>query len=103
MRLWKLIHGVDGIGVVMTSKLMARKRPQLIPIYDSFVKSVLGLKSDAAQWREFHEALSRNERKVERTLLDLGREAGHPDLSALRVFDILVWMEKRVGEDSGKQ
>lgn len=96
MRLWRLLTDIDDIGSVRASKLLARKRPNLIPIFDSFIQSVLGLKSDAEQWRQFHEALSRNDREVESRLLELGGRAGHPELSALRVFDILVWMHQRL-------
>ncbi|WP_394159759.1 DUF6308 family protein [Galactobacter valiniphilus] len=98
MVLWTGIRKVKRMGPTRTSKLMARKRPQLIPIYDSFVKEVLGLESSKDQWRQFYLALTRKDREVDRRLLELGRLSGHPELSALRVFDILVWMKKRDGD-----
>lgn len=101
--LWKGIRQVKGMGPTRTSKLMARKRPQLIPIYDSFIKEVLGLESSKEQWRQFHLALTRNDRAVDRRLLELGRLAGHSELSALRVFDILVWMTQRDGNPKEAQ
>jgi hypothetical protein len=35
--LWHLLEGQDGVGWVTAGKLLARKRPSLIPVYDNVV------------------------------------------------------------------
>lgn len=39
--LWDRLVEFDGMGWVTTHKLMARKRPRLLPVYDSVVKAAL--------------------------------------------------------------
>ncbi|WP_368245607.1 DUF6308 family protein [Janibacter sp. Y6] len=38
--LWSAVRKLHDVGVTRTSKLLARKRPNLIPIYDSVILSV---------------------------------------------------------------
>jgi Family of unknown function (DUF6308) len=40
--LWRLLEKQDGAGWVTAGKLLARKRPALIPVYDSVVRCALG-------------------------------------------------------------
>ena len=40
-QLWSLLAALPGIGWVTVHKLMARKRPEMLPVYDNVVKSVL--------------------------------------------------------------
>lgn len=41
-RLWRVLQGLPGVGVVTAGKLLAAKRPSLIPIWDSHVAAALG-------------------------------------------------------------
>ncbi|MFK4108809.1 DUF6308 family protein [Streptomyces sp. NPDC002176] len=88
---WKLLRTVDGIGWVTAGKLLARKRPRLVPVYDNVVKCLLGRPS--AFWLPLHTALRADDHALRHTLLDLRKRAGIPEtVSALRVCDIVLWM-----------
>ncbi|MET3960607.1 hypothetical protein ABIE44_000541 [Marmoricola sp. OAE513] len=94
--LWRALIDVHGLGPTTVSKLMARKRPRLIPIFDSVIKQyVLGGRSD--HWDAMHGALNSHHANGE-TLAEYLRRlhamAGMaPDVTSLRVFDVLAWME----------
>lgn len=78
------------VGPTTASKLLARKRPRLRPIYDSVVATVVGSQQ---LWEPLRDALTADPVLHER-LLGLRDEAGLPeDVSALRVFDVVTWME----------
>jgi hypothetical protein len=93
---WRLVKAVDGFGVTRTGKLLARKRPRLIPIWDSVVRKTLGFTNSNHYWTAFHAALTEDDRALDRKLGDLADDAGVGDrYSRLRVLDIVVWMEGR--------
>lgn len=103
-QLWDLIRGngwpehQGGMGRTTTSKLLAAKRPHLVPIQDSVVTELLfsghRYLSYWAAWRErftAHDAAA---------LIDAATsvrsevpEAGH--LSVLRILDIVLWRAGR--------
>ncbi|MGA5650098.1 DUF6308 family protein [Streptomyces seoulensis] len=88
---WKLLRTVDDIGWVKAGKLLARKRPRLLPVYDNVVKCLLG--SPSHFWLPLHTALRADGNALHHTLLDLRKRAGVPEtVSALRVCDIVLWM-----------
>lgn len=81
-----------GMGSTRVSKLMARKRPQLIPIEDSVVNRVIGSNAKNS-WCEWWTALH-SDREALHELADEVRSAsGQPDLSTLRALDIVLWMK----------
>ncbi|MHA7286567.1 DUF6308 family protein [Arthrobacter sp. MDT3-44] len=94
--LWRLLRGRKygqwGIGPTRASKIMARKRPRLIPIYDSVVRPLMGLKDSGGQWTTWHAALTDGTDLPER--LEAIRETADAPkhISALRVMDIVLWM-----------
>jgi hypothetical protein len=91
-QLWNELRRLRGIGPVIASKLLARKRPQLIPIYDRFVKNTTG--GDPNFWVPLCQALRADNKALHNRLLRLHRKAGLPyEVSALRVFDVIAWME----------
>lgn len=96
-KLWNLLrghtHGTTwGIGPTRASKIMARKRPRLIPIYDSVVHPLMGLQNSGAQWTTWHAALT-DETGLPERLNRIRKESEAPEyLSALRVMDIVLWM-----------
>jgi hypothetical protein len=95
--LWERLRGLRGVDWVIASKLLARKRPRLIPIYDRVVKTVTG--GDANFWVPLCTKLRENDGVLHDRLLLLRHEAGLPPcVSALRVFDVIAWME---GQDHG--
>ncbi|WP_251149765.1 DUF6308 family protein [Cellulosimicrobium sp. Marseille-Q4280] len=93
-RLWAALRDVRGIGWVTAGKLLARKRPRLIPVYDSVVQEAVT--PTASFWEALRAALRADDRALHRHLLSLRDEAGiGDDISALRVFDVVVWMQNR--------
>ncbi|WP_460887950.1 DUF6308 family protein [Promicromonospora xylanilytica] len=54
---WLLRGGRDGLGRTTTSKLMARKRGDLIPIYDRVVGSALGLPNARGHWETMRDLM----------------------------------------------
>lgn len=97
-RLWDLLRGKDlpkgwGVGPTKASKLLARKRPRLIPIWDSVVGKEVRLKNSLTQWSEWHEALTRDGGMLARHLDEVQRLAGLPrPVSTLRTMDVVLWM-----------
>jgi len=55
-KLWKLLHDIkpqlhrNRLGPVAAGKLRARKRPHLIPVYDSYIERVLGRTRTHGTW-----------------------------------------------------
>ncbi|MCT1653832.1 DUF6308 family protein [Brachybacterium muris] len=103
---WRLIKKADGVGQTRTSKLLARKRPRLIPIWDSVISDVLGLPGTKDMWKIFHAALTEDmnylggSTNLDERLGELADRAGVSDrYSRLRVLDILAWM---YGKKKGK-
>jgi Family of unknown function (DUF6308) len=93
-RLWDVLrHGKDGLGKTTTSKLMAAKRPRLIPIWDSFVEKATGLDTPD-YWRRFQHVLAVDDRRIWKWLGQLRSSAPNvpPAVSELRILDVLLWM-----------
>lgn len=92
---WKLIaefRKLDHIGATTASKLVARKRPQLRPIYDSVVAAVT--ESTKGLWEPLRLELRKDNKALRRRLLTLKAQADLPaEVSALRVVDVIAWME----------
>lgn len=87
--LWRLLDGLPYVGATKASKLMARKRPRLIPVYDSIVGSTIATAD--RYWDVFAEFL-RVDHNRER--IDAMRPEGltEDELPALRILDTLIWM-----------
>ena len=92
--LWRLLQEQNGIGWVTAGKLLARKRPRLIPIYDSVVKAWMG--APTRVWVPLREVLCEDAgiREEIEQLRPLGCTA-----SLLRLLDVAIWM---IGSNSGR-
>jgi Family of unknown function (DUF6308) len=77
------------------SKLLARKRPRLLPIYDDVVKKQVG--NPANIWESLRVALQADEGDLATRLRKIGDDAGGSHLPVLRVFDVVTWMEATTG------
>jgi hypothetical protein len=91
---WLLRGGLDGIGRTTASKLMARKRADLVPIYDSVVTSALGLANAVGHWERMRHLMltSVDGSPLHQRLGAMADAAGlAPLVTPLRVFDVLVW------------
>ncbi|MFE4542363.1 DUF6308 family protein [Arthrobacter sp. NPDC056727] len=86
--LFSALDAYAGVGETKASKLLARKRPRLLPVIDSVVRKGLPLGSEPA--RELRDALSDPSR---RTALEALRPRGvSPRISTIRLLDAAVWM-----------
>jgi hypothetical protein len=83
------LRELPGLGRVTASKLMARKRPRLIPIDDRVIRQGLGLQIDAPFWRPMRSVL-RDDGMLD--AIRAIRPEGHSGISELRVLDIALWM-----------
>jgi hypothetical protein len=76
---------------VIAGKLLARKRPRLLPVYDRIVRQVVG--RPAEYWDGLRSALAQDGTHLHARLVALGATAGLPEsITALRVFDVIAWM-----------
>lgn len=90
-RLWQLLRTCAGDNRwVAASKLLARKRPQLLPVYDSVVADVLQRPMNvwACLWCWFHSDSGRVA-AVEALRAEV---SGIEDISLLRCLDVVLWM-----------
>ena len=97
-QLWELLRqGGDRLGPTKTSKLLAAKRPRLLPIWDSFVDRATGLETSVGYWQKFQIVLTDDQRRVWEWLGTLRPLApSMPDLiPELRILDVLLWMSVR--------
>ncbi|MFF2750673.1 DUF6308 family protein [Kitasatospora sp. NPDC058048] len=91
---WRLLESQHGLGWVISGKILARKRPQLLPVYDTVVRCALG--RPRPFWLSLHAAMGEDDGSLHRLLLDLRQAADLPEtVSALRVCDVAVWMGHR--------
>lgn len=104
--LWLLLSRVkdrtrrEKFGAVAAGKLLARKRPDLIPIADSYTMAVFGRRHpriDLTWWDHVRDAARDLEPNAGgltlwQYLSDLRSETGARHLPVLRVLDILAWM-----------
>jgi hypothetical protein len=93
---WALLQSLrelPGVGPTTATKLFARKRPRLRPIYDSVVAEVAGTTS---QWEPMRQLLRADGAQLHR-LVAIRRKAKldqHADyISPLRMWDVLAWMQ----------
>jgi hypothetical protein len=90
------LRALPDVGPTTASKLFARKRPRLRPIFDSVVARVLG--TAERHWQPIHHALAADDAALHRRLLRLRDAAGlSEEVSALRVLDVLAWLEGKDG------
>ncbi|MCX4920217.1 DUF6308 family protein [Streptomyces sp. NBC_00687] len=91
---WQLLRDQPDVGWVIAGKLLARKRPRLLPVYDRVVRCAVD--RPPSFWLALHTALREDDAAVHRRLLQLRDVAGLPQtVSALRVCDVAVWMGHR--------
>lgn len=93
MQLWRTLLSYDYIGPTRASKLMARKRPHLIPIQDSVIRKVAGFSPKDNDWRLWWEALTRDgDHLLEQRAQELREAVNRPDIATLRALDVMLWM-----------
>jgi hypothetical protein len=88
IELYRLLDDLPGVGATKATKLMAAKRPHLIPIQDAFVEEELILPRGRF-WLPMYDQLA------DASLRDLIGEvtkAAPENISLLRRVDVAVWM-----------
>lgn len=97
--LWALLSQQHQLGPTIVSKLMAAKRPRLIPIFDSFVADALLDEKDRKRWSwwtPWHRLLAGPNGAAILEHVEAIR-AAVPEangLSDLRILDIVIWMSE---------
>ncbi|MGN7212443.1 DUF6308 family protein [Brachybacterium paraconglomeratum] len=99
--LWDVIRGNSipgrggkdyvGMGETLTSKLLARKRPRLIPIWDSRIERQLNLSGSKDHWNWMWEAVTDDGGELNDRLRRIREKSGQKEISLLRTFDVAVW------------
>ena len=96
---WQLVrkafissNNTPGIKAGIVSKMLHRKLPNLVPIYDSKLRDFYGLGSrdTAAYWNALHEDWSANSTRIGKWANGRQTSDGRP-LSLLRAADIVIW------------
>ena len=89
--LYARIDALVGLGPTTTSKLLARKRPRLLPVLDTVTRRALGNPRQA--WEPLRLRLRDG---LAEDLRALALEAEIPShVSILRVLDVVLWMRHR--------
>jgi len=97
---WRLIREVRYFGPTRTSKLLARKRPRLIPVYDSLVAAELGITGSLDHWTVMRDLVTQDDGALWKRAERIHAEVGLDDtVTPLRVIDIVLW---RHGKDMGR-
>jgi Family of unknown function (DUF6308) len=91
---WRLLDHQDGVGWVTAGKLLARKRPSLIPVYDGVVRCALGWPKDF--WQALRDTLRQDNGWFRAAVEDRMKLAGIPPaITPLRGLDVVLWMHHR--------
>lgn len=92
--LWQLLRfDRDGVGRTKASKLLAAKRPRLLPIWDSRIEEATGLDT-IDYWCKFQTVLTADNNSIWNWLCGLRSQV--PEMptavSTLRLLDVILWM-----------
>ncbi|WP_127360468.1 DUF6308 family protein [Actinacidiphila soli] len=93
-QLWERLRETDDIGPVGAGKLLARKRPRLLPVYDSVIKRVFNRPhNDLTFWSDMRSALRADDQKLVNHLEAVRDLSGiGDDITVLRVLDTAAWL-----------
>jgi hypothetical protein len=106
-RAWDELMDLDDVGETRVSKLMARKRPHMVPITDSVVRQRLSPRTDPLTcdlWVGLRSVLTPGvEPGIHERLLEIQESTACTDVSILRILDVVIWMRHRGRVQSGDQ
>lgn len=95
-KLWYVLVGdADakwGIGATVASKIMARKRPRLIPVWDTVIGHAIGKRSARGRWTNWHALLTGGTGLPERLERIHKLATVEEPLTHLRVMDVVLRM-----------
>ena len=78
-----------GIGWVTAGKILARKRPRLIPVWDPVLRCALY--NPTRPWAALHFALAHHHAQLHTDLLHLQVQLDLPHVAPLRLLDVTLW------------
>lgn len=90
-QLWIQLVSIPGVSTTRASKLLARKRPHLMPILDSVIMRHLSL-DGLDGWQALREALTPDFRAQIDELAQPALDHGAAQPSTLRLLDVATWM-----------
>jgi len=91
--LYDRLDAEPGMGYVTTSKLMAARFPDIVPIRDSEVERLLGLEKSETWWNHMQAIVS--EPSIRYLLSELDIPEPSRPVGLLRRLDVILWMEAR--------
>ena len=91
--LYDCLNAEPGMGYVTTSKLMAARFPNIVPIRDSLVERLLGLEKSETWWNHMQAIMS--EPSIRYLLSELDIPEPSRPVGLLRRLDVILWMEAR--------
>lgn len=94
--MWQALIKLHGVGPTKAGKLMARKRPLLIPIYDEVISDFLSPWTDDL-WKDLRSTLTDVDLRNRVDALAHGLPA-RP--STLRLVDVAIWMRNSASKNA---
>jgi hypothetical protein len=88
-KLWAVLRKVNHVGPTTAGKLISRKRPHLVPVFDQVVNSAIGAPRRYWLWWQGQFADDSIARAAENFRRDVG---GIDHVSLLRCLDVAIWM-----------
>lgn len=86
------------VGATIASKILARKRPHLIPIWDKVIGAVVGKDTAKDQWLNWHNLFMEDPDLAGRLTRIHQLSTVPTPISELRIMDAVLW---RYGKDKG--
>ncbi len=100
-RAWHLLEGCEGVGWVTAGKLLARKRPRVLPVWDNVVSCALGRPVGAWLWLD--ELFRAGDGALPELLEGVRVAAETSDrVTRARVLDVIVWMRHYAAHTQNK-
>jgi hypothetical protein len=100
--LWKELRRTPktrwDVGATTASKILARKRPHLIPIWDKVIGAVVGKDTAEDQWLDWHNLFMEDPDLAGRLARIHQLSTVQTPISELRIMDAVLW---RYGKDQG--
>ena len=105
----KQLLGINKIGLVVASKLLASKRPYLFPIFDSDVSKFFGVPNNRnkaiptyLEWcKSWKEVVSDPEVKKElENIRNNSSVQPNEQISSLRILDVIFWLDGKIKGES---
>ena len=87
-----------GMGRVTTSKLLAARFPDVIPIRDSKVEQLLDLSKSTEWWAPYKRMVTEGNPSVWEVAGGIEYPTDAPSVTTLRKIDVILWMEARSRE-----